>query len=328
MRFLITGLGSIGRRHAQNIRQLCPQAEILAWRTRKEDLDGFEARNGIKIFDSFELALDQRPDAVLVTNPSSLHLRTAMLAAQRGAALFIEKPLSHTLDGIEEFERICRQKNIPVMLGHKLRFHPSIKQIHAWIQNGAIGRVLFARAYYGGYLPDWHPWEDYRRMYSSRRELGGGVILDAIHELDYLRWFCGDHEAVECFHARTGVLEVDTEDMAEILIRFKGGAIGSAHLSYVEKPEKRGCRIVGEQGVINWDQDSRRVEWVDRASGRKEIYLEPDDFVPNQVFLDQMKSFLHSVEKRIYDPESLRFEIRTLELAFEAKRKGDIHEKE
>ncbi len=316
--FLFAGCCSIGRRHIKNLKQLIP-CRILAWRVRNEDLGVFEKETGLETFKSYEEALEQKPDAVFVTNPTSLHLETARMAALRGIPLFIEKPVSHTLEGVDDFIKICRERNIPVLLGYKMRFHPSIKVMKKLIEEGAIGRPLTIRAHYGGCLKEWHPWEDYRRMYSSRKDLGGGVILDAIHELDYVYWLMGDAERVESVTGRFSDLEIETEDLAEILLKFKSRSAGSVSLNYFQYPESRYCVIVGTEGTIRWHPDLKRVECFQKSSGSWTYYDEPAQFQTNDMFLDLMRHFLAVLENRERPIHTLEDARRVLEIALCAR---------
>jgi predicted dehydrogenase len=308
-KFLFAGCGSIGRRHIRNLKKLIP-CRILAYRVRNESLGDFERELSVESFENFDTALDQKPDAVFVTNPTKFHLPVAMAAANRGCHLFIEKPLSYDMAGVDEFIRLCNSKKLIVLAGYKMRFHKSIRLIKSMIDHGDLGKILTARSYYGGYLPDWHPWEDYRRMYSSRRDLGGGIVLDATHEIDYLYWMAGDVTEVKSLCGKLSDLEIDTEDTAEILLRFKSGAFGNVHMSYA-----------GTLGTAIWDQYRKTVDVYLASKGKWHSYPEGDDYDTNaEMFIDEMKHFLACLdgnEKPIHDLQDTK---RVLEIALEAKK--------
>lgn len=319
MKFLFAGCGSIGRRHIQNLKSLVP-CEILAFRVRKDDWGDFGRKYSLRTFDDLDQALDENPHAVFVTNPTSLHLPVALKAAERGIPLFIEKPLSHNLEGVEEFIRLCQKKKIPVLLGYKMRFHPSIVGIKKIIDSGKLGKIFAVRAQYGGYLPDWHPWEDYRRMYSSRQELGGGIVLDAAtHELDYLYWLLGDIVEVKSFCGKLSDLEIDTEDTAEILLRFRSGTLGSVHVNYVQRPEYRSCQVIGEKGTVFWDTLKKRVDVFDGEKNAWESFPEAENWDPNEMFVAEMKHFLACLEGKEKPVHDLFDARRVLELCLQAK---------
>ncbi len=222
-----------------------------------------------------------------------------MKAALRGIPLFIEKPLSHNFREIKEFIAVCKKKKVLVVVGYKMRFHPSIITIKRLVEKDAVGRVLAAKAQYGGYLPDWHPWEDYRRMYSAQKKMGGGIIFDAIHELDYLMWILGPvkRKSVKAMGGHISALEIDSEDVAEMLLEFECGAVGNVHLNYVQRPEYRSCQIIGEKGTIFWDSLRKSVDLYDGEKKAWENYPEPKNFNSNDMFLDELRDFLKCLKE-------------------------------
>src|SRR5262249_50073259 len=154
---------------------------------------------GIEVFGKLDDAWHDGVDVAFITAPTRLHIPLALQAAEHGCHLFVEKPLADCLEGVERFLETVKERNLVTLVGCNLRFHPGLIQVKRLLEEGAIGRVIAARVEVGQYLPDWHPQEDYRQGYSARRELGGGVILDAIHEIDYVRWLLGEIVAVACF---------------------------------------------------------------------------------------------------------------------------------
>ena len=127
-----------------------------------------------------------------------------------------------------------------------------MREVKRLVAEGVAGRLVSIRAQFGQYLPDWHPWEDYRRGYSARRDMGGGVVLDRVHELDYVRWLMGNVTEVCALSGKLSSLEIDSEDTAEILLRFESGAFGSVHLDYVRRDRDCRLEIVGEEGTLEW----------------------------------------------------------------------------
>lgn len=319
MKFLFVGCGSIGRRHIQNLKNLIP-CEILAYRVRNEALGEFETRHGIRNFLDFEKALDQKPDAVFITNPTRSHISTALKVAQRGIPFFLEKPLSDSLDNVDELISICGRQKLLAFVGHKMRFHRSIRLIKQWIDEGKLGKVISVRAHYGGHLPSWHPWEDYRRQYSSRKDLGGGIVLDATHEIDYLFWWMGGVREVKSFCGKLSPLEIQTEDTADILLRFECGALGSVHMNYFQQPEYRACEVIGTRGTAVWHQYRKVVDLYLVKEKRWQSFPEGESYDSNQdMFIEEMKHFLACLKGK----ESLLCDLKegkkVLEIALKAK---------
>lgn len=318
-KYLFAGCGSIGRRHIRNLKMLRPDAQILAYRVRKESLGEFEQECGLHTFTQFEEALNQKPEAVFVTNPTSHHLEIAQKTAEAKIPLFIEKPISDSLDKVDSFIQTCRRNQVLVLLGYKMRFHPSIRLMKEKIEDGTLGDIFSIRSYYGGYLPDWHPWEDYRRMYSSKKALGGGILLDAIHELDYLYWLLGDVNQLKAIGGKISSLDIETEDLVEVLLDFKCGAIGNVHVNYLQQPEYRSCQIVGSKGSLLWDSLKKKVEIYNGQEQKWTAYAEPDNFDPNRMFVDEMRHFLSCLEGNETPIHDLDDAKRVLELTLDAK---------
>ena len=177
------------------------------------------------------------------------------------------------------------------LVGFDLRFDPGLGKVKSLLEEGRIGRVVAIQAQVGQYLPDWRPWEDYRTGISANAEKGGGVILDLIHELDYVSWLIGPAPHVVCFADRVSSLEIETEDTAAILLRFENGAIGTVHLDYIQRAPSRTCRVIGEKGTIFWDYFAHRVRWYEIE---KDVWkeFEYDDFQRNDRFLAEMRHLL------------------------------------
>ncbi|MBU1179646.1 Gfo/Idh/MocA family oxidoreductase, partial [Patescibacteria group bacterium] len=229
MRILVVGFGSIGRRHVKNLLSLGVDDILLYRRSKKGN------EFNIPEYDDLDEALAQKPDAVLIANPTALHIPIAIKAARVGAHLFIEKPLSHNLEGVEELSRIIKEKGLISMIAYQYRFHPALQKIKELIDSGVLGKIIFGRVEVGQYLPDWHPGEDYRKGYSARKDLGGGVILTLIHEIDYLTWLLGKPKSVSSVAGHFSNLEIDIEDLAEISVKYENGALGQIHLDCIQK---------------------------------------------------------------------------------------------
>lgn len=290
-RFLVIGCGSIGKRHIDNLRHLGAN-DIIAFDTQATRAAEVAAAHGVETVASLEAAWEQRPDVCLITAPTSLHLALARQSAEHGCHLFIEKPLSHSWQGVEELLGVVARQRLVTLVGCNMRFHPGLREIKRLLAENAVGRVIAVRVDVGQYLPDWHPWEDYRRGYSARSELGGGVILDAIHELDYLRWFFGPVADAVCLAGKLSQLEIDTEDIAAMLLRFNNGIFGEVHLDYVQRAYRRTCQVIGDEGTIHWDFSAGQVRWYSARTRQWIQYENPAGWEVNQMYIDEMKHFL------------------------------------
>ncbi len=212
-----------------------------------------------RTFHALDAALAAGPDVVLVTNPTSLHVETALAAVRAGSHVFVEKPLGSAAAGVADLLAEAARSGRQVMVGYNFRFHPGLARLRELLHAGVVGRPISARAEVGEYLPAWHPWEDYRQGYSARSDLGGGAVLTLSHELDSLCWLLGRPRTVFGMVRHVSRLETDAEDVAEIALEFEGGAIATAHMDYVRRPPRRCVEVVGEEGVLRWELEENRV---------------------------------------------------------------------
>lgn len=313
MKILIAGLGSIGRRHFRNLRAL-GQDDILLYRTGMATLPDDELA-GCPVETRLEAALAHRPDAVIVSNPTALHLDVAIPAAEAGCALLIEKPVSHTMDGINRLQSAAARTGAPILVGFQFRYHPGLQTARALIENGAIGRPVSVRAHWGEYLPNWHPWEDYRAGYAARPDLGGGVVLTLCHPIDYLRMLLGEVSDASGVTSNLG-LGLPVEDTAEITLRFASGVIGSVHLDYVQRPPAHWLEIVGDAGSLRWDNADGSVTLLSAAGPAEHFDVTPD-FERNSLFLAETSNFLAMAAGQAPPVCSLQDGIRALEICLD-----------
>lgn len=305
-RVLFVGLGGVGQRHLRNVRALLgAEVELDAYRVRRERTllddqlrvvpDGdVEVSHRVQVFSDLETALERRPEVVFVTNPSSLHLPVALAAARTGAHLFIEKPLSHTLENVECLATLLDRHGKQGFVAYQLRRHPGFLRLRERLDSGAIGAPLSVRAEVGEYLPGFHPYEDYRRMYASRRDLGGGVTLSQIHEIDLLVALFGMPNRVFALGGKVSSLEIDVDDLSASLLEFPrsdgGRLIAELHQDFFQRPASRFLRIIGESGRMEWSLSQRCFARFDSSGDRVEF----EDYAGlprNQTFFDELAYF-------------------------------------
>jgi predicted dehydrogenase len=328
MKILIAGLGSVGRRHLRNLRLLGEQ-DIVLYRTRLATLPD-EDLVGLPVETDLDRALDGKPDAVIVANPTSLHLEVAIPAARAGCHILLEKPVSDSLDRLGELAEAAERTGSRIQVGFQFRFHPTLQQAARLVREGAIGQILTAHAHWGEYLPNWHPWEDYRKSYAARSDLGGGVLVTLTHPMDYLRWLVGDVDLLWSLNGHLSPLQVDVEDIAEVGLHFASGAIGGLHVNYVQRPAVHRLEIVGTGGTLSWDNADGSLKWqrMPAAFGESssnppgpvvEQFAPPPEFERNQLFVEQMRAFLSVVRGESTPVCTLQDGIRALEMALAAR---------
>jgi len=306
MKVLFVGLGSIGQRHLRNLRALTQGIDIMAVRSLRTAPVLSSVNNvvhdvtiaeqySLKEYDSFDEALKKRPDVVFVTNPTSLHIDIATKALKSGCYVFIEKPLSHNWDGIDELiklENEIGEKRIAV--GYQFRYHPALQLIKKTLGEKRIGNLINANLINGEYMPGWHPYEDYRKSYAVRQDLGGGALVTQIHDFDYAMWLFGKPSQVFAIGGQLSELESDVEDSVQVLMQCKvqnNLLPVTVSLDYLQWPPKRTISIVGDRGTIQCDFTNMNVTVSDRVNNHIEEHKFPN-FDRNELFMDEMRNFL------------------------------------
>jgi predicted dehydrogenase len=316
---LIAGFGSVGQRHFRNLRALGVK-NFVFYRTHRGTIPDNELADW-PAFNDLDAALKLRPAIAVIANPTARHLEVASAAAEAGCDLFIEKPVSSSLDGCDKLLDCVRKRGLIAAVGCQFRFHPLLIRLRSEILAGRCGSVLGARAEWGEYLRDWHPWEDHRRSYSARRELGGGVILTLIHPLDYLYWLFGPVRRVQALTRSIPPLETDADDdWAVIGLEFKSSVIAQVHLDYWQRPPVHRLAVWGDRGHAFLDFRSGVLNLIcDGNQGATVSEHLPAEFERNSLFVGEMRDFLSSVSSRNRAAVPLEEGIDVLRIALDAK---------
>lgn len=330
MKILIAGLGSIGRRHFRNLLAL-GERDLVLYRTHKATLPDDELAGYPVETDLAATLKKHQPQAVIVANPTALHMQVAIPAAQAGCAILLEKPIAEDLSRVEELRQASARNGSRILVGFQFRYHPTLNKAKELIEAGVLGKILTVHAHWGEYLPNWHPWEDYRASYAARDDLGGGVIRTLTHPLDYLRFLLGEVESLQSLSGHVSALELsDVEDMAEIGLKFARGAIGGLHVNYFQRPAVHRWEIVGAAGTLRWDNadgtlihlqmpDAFGAIQPQPAAAIETEYKLPAGFERNDLFVAQTVHFLQVAAGQAAPICTLEDGIRALELALAAR---------
>ncbi len=293
---LVVGGGSIGKRHLRNLLASGRSAAVVE--TREDRRAEIAARHpAAGIFSSLDEALvADRVETGFVCVPTASHVPAALALARAGAHVFMEKPVSHTLDGIPELLEALEGRGLVGVTGFCMRFFEPLRKARALIEAGAIGRVVTARSFTGVYLPDWHPYEDYRSFYMAKKEQGGGVLLDECHAFDWMQWLCGPIERVCSVVATLSDLEVTTDDVCETIVRFRGGAVGSIHLDMVDRSARSEVEIIGTRSTLLVDLEGHTVRLYDHAARKWETW--PFEPAYDRMYVEELEHFFACVAGR------------------------------
>lgn len=297
MRIAIIGCGSIGLRHTENLLKL-GYRKIVVCDPRAERRRIVTERFGLTAVATTAQAFRERVDVAFITSPTHLHLAQARKALRRGAHVFIEKPLAHVVDRrVYQLLAEARRSRRKIFVAVNMRFHPGLRLLKRLLDRGAIGAVRSARVEAGYWLPDWHPGKDYRRWYMAKRSLGGGALLDGIHEIDYLCWLLGDPVDVMAVAERVSDLDINTEDVGELLLRFRSGAVGNVHVDYLQRAYARSCRLIGARGTLTWAFTQHAVRWYSARTKRWRTFRYPKGNL-NAMYVEELKHFFRLLRSR------------------------------
>ena len=294
---MIVGLGSIGNRHLNNCLQLGVQQITIV---RRPNSNGhFSPPEQAKVVHTLEEALQARPDFVIVANPSHLHASIAVECVEAGSHVLIEKPLGRSIGESEtRLAALSKATDRICAMAYCMRHHPAYRQAKQLIEAGEIGDCLYAKAWFEGYLPDWHRWEDYRLSYAALKEQGGGVLRTLDHELDFLNWVLGPAHSVTGKVFNVGHIEIEADDLAMYSLEHTGGAISQVTTSFTRKPQSRGFEFIGTNGTLSCRLEDMKLNHSSKTNPEPKALLTFEGYEINQMYLDLLDDFLSAVLQR------------------------------
>lgn len=287
-KILFFGLGSIGTKHIKLLKKNY-NYKIYAYRSKNKN----SKVNIIKIYDLKD-AFKIKPDIAFITNPTHLHIETAISCLKAGIKyLFIEKPLSNTLNNVEIFLREVEKSKAIVYIGYVMRFNPVLKKLKKLVDERK-DQIFYANTVCRSYLPKWRPGIDYKEMYSSKREQGGGVILDLSHEFDYNEWLFGKIKSISGKYGKISELEIDSEDICNVSLKFENTMNASIYLDYFSLDNQRTINIFTPKEEIVADLINNEIKII----SEKKIKKETIQFEKEYMYQQQLKYFLEGVENK------------------------------
>lgn len=302
-KFLQIGLGSMGKRRIRN---------LLANGIAKENIFGFdpaekmrqEAENkyGIKTFADFgEAKQTVNPDAYIISTPPNLHAQYYMDALKEKKNFFVEvgvtdegyTDLINSLDGSFVAAPSCTMRHLP-----------AIKKIKEILSNNEIGKVLFFQYHVGQYLPDWHPWEDFRKVYFAQKETGGCremFVFELIWLTDILQ---GGVKNISGLTRKISDLDMPADDIYTAIVNLDNEIIGTIIIDLLSRDPKRTLRITGSEGELEWEwldyqikifkASDKKWQTIDLKKGEPEAgYNATED-----MYIEEIKTFLDAIDNK------------------------------
>ncbi len=293
-KLLICGLGSIGRRYLRIIRNNWPLLEIGILRSGKGPNYSEKDLADVQ-FTTIQDAIRWGPNTAIIATPASSHLKQAITLAKEGISLLIEKPIGIGNEPSEKWNQlILLSREIPILLGYCLRHDPCAHYIQKQLQQKYLGMIIEADFYCGSWLPSWRPELDYLKSVSSRKELGGGVLLELSHELDLANWLIGPFNLTAASINSSDLFPIDVEDQAILLGKNINNTLITIRLNFCSNPSKRIISFRGEKGELNWDVENGTVEKIlsDHPVKKMKLGITRDD-----LFINQLKHFFSCYNK-------------------------------
>ena len=311
-RILIVGLGSIGKKHYSLISNNFPEANIMFFRHNLTDNNKSSDLHTMEMVENFS------PEISFICNPASKHIDYAIKLANLGSHLFIEKPLGINMDGISCLKKITKKKGLIVQIGYNLRYLDSLIFLKKLIHNEKYGRPLYFKSKVGQSLELWRKNHSNAKSISLQKNLGGGVIFELSHEIDYLLWLFNSFNYTNVTKGKTYFHSSDVEDTAFITLgnkcnnKFK--IIGDLSLDFVRQDIVRECEIVCQSATIKWLPLETKIIIAD-AKKEKVINFKNDTI--EETYLKQLYCFFNSISKHKTPFNDLEEGIKTLKLITE-----------
>lgn len=337
MKILIIGLGSIGQRHLRNLKIIVPKAKIYALRKKfiTPTLNNFnkvinkdiKKKYSIEYINNLKDIIKKKIklDCAFICTPSSQHIGQAIWLIKNNINCFIEKPLGSSLSRINELQSLLKKKKeVITMMGFQMRFNPIIKDLAKIFKNKKIiGRLLYVNIHNGENIEDFHLYEDYKISYAARKELGGGVILSQIHEIDYFLYLFKDYMIIKNYSISSKIsnLKINVEDIFSssfVLKKKKEKVICTMNLNFFERPKKRKINFIGTDGSIEVCLNKQKIS-IFKGNKKKTINY---NINRNKIFIKELKFFISRIrlKKRIDNNLNIYNGIKTLKFALKLKK--------
>lgn len=303
MKFLVIGLGSMGKRRVRNLRALGIE-HVAGFDPRLDRRQESAEKYGIPVFDDLETAMQKfSPQAFVISTPPDLHMHYAYYAYERGISCFIEASVVDA-EKIKQLSEKIRGTNIVMAPSCTMRYYPGPKKLKELVQSNAIGKILNINYQTGQYLPDWHPWEKIEEFYVSKRETGGAREIVPF-ELTWLNDIFGEAEALGCVKAKLTDMPADIDDIYHCLLRYSGNVIANLTVEVVSRPKAtREMRVLGSEGEIIFSADTNSIRYINTSMEEWKEYqfdtgtVESQYINPEEPYIAEMKDFVATVSAK------------------------------
>lgn len=298
MKFLVVGGGSMGKRRIRCLlaNQVQPQ-QIRMVDVRADRQAEVKSKHDVDSVSDLSAGLSWDPDAVIISVPGAAHMQVALTAARAKKHFFCEVPLSLNLDGIDELTALAEKHKLVIAPGCQPPMHPLFQQVKQWISEPGFGKTLSVVTEFGAYLPDWHPYEDYRKFYAADQKMGGGNLDVIAQELAMLYWMLGDHATeVHASGAKVSSLEISANDVWDISAGLSKGTRLFIHCDLLQRVARNILRFISESGTIELNLVEGAVRRFQSSTKQWESLTLPQGYVYEQCYIDEIGLFIKTIQ--------------------------------
>ncbi|MDE3237071.1 MAG: Gfo/Idh/MocA family oxidoreductase [Bacteroidota bacterium] len=293
---VVIGAGSIGERHIRNLWQQGFK-NIIVFRQRNLPFRDI-ADAQVKVVLHWQQVLQHNPFAAIVCTPTVQHLRQVISCLEAGIHVLAEKPLAHEPFDVKALLKICQEHKVLLQVGYMMHYHPFLARVQSFLKGKKYGKLINMQTYWGEYLPDWHPWEDYRTSYAAQREQGGGVALTLSHDIDVALWMANaalkHYQSTFNYASR---LKVNTESLFDVNLSFENKVTAHVHVNFCQKVPQRWYKFIFDNAVIDIDYfiNEMKVQTAETS-----IVEKLEQFDRNLLFITQQNDFFRRIEEGNY----------------------------
>lgn len=312
MKILVVGFGSIGKRHIMNLQKISDELNIEVFDEDQTKLEEIE-KLGVKIANQNSIDSEQY-DCVLICTPPITHVDLAERALKSNSNVFIEKPLSYNLERLDELIQLRNEKNLLVFVGYSFRFNKGLNHVKKMVEEQKFGKILHVSSYFGQFLPDWRPNQDFKESYTLKKELGGGIVLDSSHEMDYLTWIFGKPESIQSNYVSTDILPSNAEAICDVILKFSNNLLATIHVDFIRRKYKRTLEILTENSIIEWSLGDNTLKIFDVESNSSKNISSQETI--NDMYVEELKHVIDCIKNhKNSNIISLENGITTMELS-------------
>ena len=285
--YAIIGLGNISSRHRKNLRTVFPDAHIACLSASGRTIDKLPEDCDILV-DTIEQMIDLKPEFSIIASPATHHARHAIPFLKNQIPVLIEKPIAASMKDAELIIEAAIKHTTPAAVAYCLRYKPFILDIKGHLKQKTIGRIINVEIVAGSYLPDWRPGKNYLESVSASESLGGGVLLELSHELDYALWILGKMDLHRSYISDSKILGLSAEEEAHLDFTLESEGQCSIHLDFLQKKPVRYANFHGANGKIFWDLQNNTLK-INTSQSSEALAM--DDWNSNDMYVDMLNDF-------------------------------------